>query len=140
MIETEGTFSDSGLLCDNNRCPNYCCNCYTITNLSGSESFIGFTYLTCDLTMSEPYDIPASESLTVCALNVPPDANARYSVTLNGPCYNGQCVDTMSIQDQLLYDILTTYGPCPDICCGKNEAFGGPMGIDVTDIKSGKVL
>jgi hypothetical protein len=142
VISSDGTFFDSGLLCDNNRCPNYCCNCYTITNL-GSRPFIGFTYLTCDLTMSEPYDIPASESLTVCALNVPPDANggaARYSVTLNGPCYNGQCVDTMSIQDQLLYDILTTYGPCPDICCGKNEGFGGPVGIDINDIKSGKVL
>jgi hypothetical protein len=46
----------------------------------------------------------------------------------------------MSIQDQLLYDILTTYGPCPDICCGKNEAFGGPMGIDVTDINTVLIL
>jgi hypothetical protein len=131
---SDGTFFDSGLLCDNNnRCPNYCCNCYTIISEGDGTIF----YLNCDLQLSE-VNVSSGEPVQICALNVPP--GDKYSVTLNGPCYNGQCVDTMSIQDQLLYDILTTYGPCPDICCGENEAFGGPMGIDVTDIKSGKVL
>ena len=143
ISSADGTYYDSGLLCESNRCPNYCCNCYTITNLSESEPFLGFTYLTCDLTMSEPYDIPAGESLTVCALNIPniPSRNSStYSVTLNGPCYNGECVYEMSLEDQLLYGVLTTLGPCPQDCCGENTTLGGPMGIDITDIKSGKVL
>jgi hypothetical protein len=139
ISSVDGTYYNSGLLCESNRCPNYCCNCYTITNLSESEPFLGFTYLTCDLTMSEPYDIPAGESLTVCALNIPPNLTG-YSITLNGPCYNGECVYEMSLEDQLLYGVLTTLGPCPQDCCGENTTLGGPMGIDITDIKSGKVL
>jgi len=139
IASVDGTYYDSGLLCESNRCPNYCCNCYTITNLSESEPFIGFTYLTCDLTMSEPYDIPAGKSLTVCALNIPPNL-IGYSITLNGPCYNGECVYEMSLEDQLLYGVLTTLGPCPQDCCGENTTLGGPIGIDITDIKSGKVL
>lgn len=133
VISSDGTFFDSGLLCESNRCPNYCCNCYTIL----SERGAGITYLNCDLQLSE-VNVSSGEPVQICALNVPP--NARYSVTLNGPCYNGQCVYEMSLEDQLLYDILTTYGPCPDICCGKNEGFGGPVGIDINDIKSGNVL
>lgn len=130
---SDGTFYDSGLLCDNNRCPNYCCNCYTIL----SETDVDIIYLNCDLQLSQ-VSIIGGEPTQICALNIP--NSVRYTIILNGPCYNGQCVDTMSIQDQLLYDILTTYGPCPDICCGENEGFGGPVGIDINDIKSGKVL
>lgn len=139
---------DSGNSCVGGNCPTFFCQCYTVTN-NGLNNNVGVVYLNCDSNMSTDILIAPGETFTFCALNVQylngrggvsPIFPEDFSVTNSGDCFNGQCQQNLSIEDQLLYDILTTMGPCPDICEGKNEAFGGPNGIEINDIKTGLVL
>ena len=134
------TFYNSGVGCVDGACQNYCCQCYTVSNLTGA--LYTLTYLNCDLQLAT-IDLtkvgqPGSV-VQICALNVPLDGE-NITIELNGSCYNGQCVAEMSLESQLLYGIKTTLGPCPDICCGKNKAYGGSNGLKITDIKTGLIL
>lgn len=136
------TFYNSGVACVDDRCQNFCCQCYTVTNLTPVSYTL--TYLDCDLQLTtiDLTKAPTEGSVVqICALNVPIDGVLDGSITieLNGPCYNNQCVNEMSVESQLLYGIKTTLGPCPDICCGKNKAYGGSNGLKITDIKTGLI-
>ena len=138
---------NSGNLCVGGNCPTFFCQCYTITN-NGLSTGVGVVYLDCNNQIVTQVINP-TETFTFCALNVQylndrgaitPIFPADFSVTNSGDCFNGQCEQSLSIEDQLLYNILTTLGPCPDICEGKNEAFGGSSGLKINDIKTGLVL
>jgi hypothetical protein len=144
-----GTLYDSGSLCVSGNCPTFFCQCYTVTN-NGLNSGNGVVYLNCDSQIVTQIINP-TETYTFCALNVlyylttanpvviTPNFPESFSVTNSGDCFNGQCEQSLSIEDQLLLDILAKYGPCPDICDGTTPV-GGPNGTDITDIKTGLVL
>lgn len=138
---------NSGNLCVGGNCPTFFCQCYSVTN-NGLDNNVGIVYLNCDSNMSTDILIAPGETFTFCALNIQyldgvggitPIFPEDFTVTNSGDCFNGQCEQSLSIEDQLLLDILAKYGPCPSICDGSTPV-GGPNGTDITDIKTGLVL
>lgn len=119
---------DSGRFCEDNGCPDFCCNCYTINNNSGSKIYV--QYLDCTYNLVS-IQINNNDSSSFCGLNVQylvlgnytPKIPNNVTVTVD-TCVNGQCLSSLSTKDQLLYKINTTLGPCPSNCCGKNASTG----------------
>jgi len=137
---------NSGNLCVGGNCPTFFCQCYTITN-NGLSTDVGVVYLDCNNQIVTQVINP-TETYSFCALNVQylngrgaitPIFPADFLVTNSGDCFNGQCEQSLSIEDQLLLGLLAKYGPCPSICDGSTPV-GGPAGISTVDIKTGLVL
>lgn len=141
-----GTLYDSGSLCVVGNCPTFFCQCYTVTN-NGETTDVGVAYLDCNNQIVTQVINP-TETYSFCAQNVQyldnignvlPNFPVDFSVTNSGDCFNGQCVSSLSIEDQLLLDILAKYGPCPGICDGSTPV-GGPAGTNIIDIKNGGII
>jgi hypothetical protein len=132
-------------LCNTGVCPTFFCQCYTVTN-NGLAENDGVLYLDCNNQIITQIINPA-ETYSFCAQNVLPVVEGKvsanfpidFSVTNSGDCFNGQCEQSLSIEDQLLLDILAKYGPCPDICDGLTPV-GGPAGTSIIDIKNGGII
>jgi hypothetical protein len=119
---------DSGKFCEENGCPNFCCECYTITNNNASKIYV--QYLDCDNNLIS-LEVEGNSGSTFCGLNVQYLTLGNFTpkvpnnvVTTIDVCVNGQCLASLSTKDQLLYSIKTTLGPCPSNCCGKNARAG----------------
>jgi hypothetical protein len=105
------------------------CRCYKITN--GGAEPCTTVYYDCNNTI-QPLETPGESSTTLCANSF--GDSACDSISMIGNCYNGVCLTGST--EQLLYDILTTLGPCPDICDGTAQ-LGGPAGTSLIDIRTG---
>lgn len=119
---------DSGKFCEGNGCPDFCCECYTITNNNASKLYV--QYLDCDYNLTS-LEVESNSGSTFCGLNVQYLTLGNFTPTVpNGVittidvCVNGQCLASLSTSEQLLYKINTKFGPCPSNCCGKNASAG----------------
>ena len=108
------------------------CRCYKIINGGG----LGCTtvYYDCNNTL-QTLETPKESTSFICANSIESSACDSYSEY--GACYNGQCLTGST--EQLLYGLLTTLGPCPDVCDGTAQ-LGGPAGTGLVDIKTGLPL
>jgi hypothetical protein len=149
IISTSGFYSivfyNTNNLCITDVCPTFFCQCYTVTN-NGLTEDSGILYLNCD-NQIVTQTINPTETYIFCAQNVQyyldskasPNFPVDFTVTNSGDCFNGQCEQSLSIEDQLLLDILAKYGPCPGICDGSTPV-GGPAGTSIIDIKNGGII
>lgn len=108
------------------------CRCYKITQ--GGTGNCTTNYYDCNNAL-QTLETPKNESSTLCISNIQSTDCDSVSVIAN--CYNGVCL-TGTTED-LLYNLLTKLGPCPDICDGTIQ-LGGPAGTGIVDIKSGLAL
>ena len=113
---------DSGKSCEGTKCPDFCCECYTITNNTTTKLYV--QYLDCDYNLVST-QIDSSSGSTFCGFNVQYLTLGSYVptvpnnvITTIDVCVNGQCLSTLSTSEQLLYKINTTLGRCPKNCCG----------------------
>ena len=107
------------------------CRCYKITN-SGVISCTT-AYYDCNNNLVTYEQDPGVGF--ICANSI--ESSACDSISVFGACYNGQCLTGTT--EQLLYNLLTTLGPCPDVCDGTAK-LGGPAGTSLIDIKTGLPL
>jgi hypothetical protein len=108
------------------------CRCYKITQ--GASGSCTFDYIDCDgVAQSATVGDSSTENLCIRSV-ISTDCD---SYTDNAPCYDGVCLTGTT--DQLLYSLLNTLGPCPDICDGTTPV-GGPAGIGLVDIRTGLAL
>ncbi len=105
------------------------CRCYKI--VQGGSGTCDFNYIDCN-GVSQTTNFLDNSTNYLCIRSVV--STTCDSVSDNAPCYNGQCLTGTT--DQVLYGILTTLGPCPDVCDGTTPV-GGPAGIGLVDIRTG---
>jgi hypothetical protein len=108
------------------------CRCYKI--VQGGSGACDFNYIDCN-GVSGTTSFLAESTNYLCIRSVV--STTCDSVSDNAPCYNGVCLTGTT--DQLLYGLLNTLGPCPDICDGTTPV-GGPAGIGLVDIRTGRAL
>lgn len=106
------------------------CRCYKITQ--GGSGPCTTNYYDCNNALQSVETLTGSSS-TLCISSIQDTTCDSVSIIAN--CYNGVCLTGTT--EQLLYNLLTKLGPCPDICDGDTVQFGGPTGMAYNDIKSG---
>lgn len=109
------------------------CRCYKI--IQGSSGPCTFDYIDCN-GVAQSAAVADSSTEYLCIRSVVSSDCDSY--TDNAPCYNGVCLTGST--EQLLYGLLTTLGPCPDVCDGTAPGIGGPAGTSLIDIKTGLPL
>ena len=108
------------------------CRCYKI--IQGASGSCDFNYIDCN-GISGTTSFLANSTNYICVKSIISSNCDSYSD--NAPCYNRQCLTGTT--EQLLYGLLTTLGPCPDVCDGTTP-LGGPTGTSLIDIKTGLPL